>query len=153
MKKPLSGARANFMDEMIRQSADILTRYAYRYFDHQPSMQKSAEKAVQDTYLKAADQIELLMQLPSPLGWLKENLEKELLRIKRRRWWQSGKSGHATGDDADRRREALLNALDKLAQDPRWNECEDAICTILLPDEADDNNMAEPDKTAGHDGQ
>lgn len=152
MKKPLSEARANFMDEMILQSADILTRYAYRYFDHQPSMQKIAEKAVQDTYLKAADQIELLMQLSSPLGWLKDNLEKELLRIKRRRWWQSGESRRATGDDPERQREALLNALDKLAQEPRWKEREEAICAVLLPDEAD-NNMAEPDENAGHDGQ
>ena len=58
MKKRLTEAQATYLRELTLQSADVLTKYAYRFFGYQPHMREIAEEAVQDTYLKAVEEIE-----------------------------------------------------------------------------------------------
>ena len=61
MKKVMSEAQANFLRDLALQSADVLTKYAYRFFGYQLHMREIAAEAVQDTYLKAVEDIETLM--------------------------------------------------------------------------------------------
>lgn len=71
MKKRLTEAQATYLRELTLQSADVLTKYAYRFFGYQPHMREIAEEAVQDTYLKAVEDVESLMKHPNKIGWLK----------------------------------------------------------------------------------
>ena len=88
MKKPLSESQVNYMRKLTQTSADVLLKYAYRFFGYQQHMQEVAEEAVQDTFLKAVEDVESLMKHPNPIGWLKVSLRNILLNIKREQHWK-----------------------------------------------------------------
>ena len=137
MKKVMSEAQANFLRELTLQSADVLTKYAYRFFGYQLHMREIAEEAVQDTYLKAVEDIEALMTHPNPIGWLKVSLRNILLNIKREQHWKYEESKDVIRDNPDKRLYAVLDAFDEFSSYPRLKELEEVINTILTPDEAE----------------
>lgn len=137
MKKVMSEAQANFLRDLTLQSADVLTKYAYRFFGYQLHMREIAEEAVQDTYLKAVEDIEALMTHPNPIGWLKVSLRNILLNIKRERHWKYEESKDVIRDNPDKRLYAALDAFDEFNSYPRLKELEEVINTILTPDEAE----------------
>lgn len=137
MKKVMSEAQANFLRELSLQSADVLTKYAYRFFGYQLHMREIAEEAVQDTYLKAVEDIEPLMIHPNPIGWLKVSLRNILLNIKREQHWKYEESKEVIRDNPDKRLYAALDAFDEFDRYPRLKELAKVVNTILTPDEAD----------------
>lgn len=137
MKKVISEAQANFLREVTQQSADVLTKYAYRFFGYQPHMREIAEEAVQDTYLKAVEDVESLMKHPNKIGWLKVSLRNILLNIKREQHWKYEESKDVIHDNPDKRLYAALNAFDEFDRYPRLKELEEVVNTILTPDEAE----------------
>lgn len=44
MKKRLTEAQATYLRELTLQSADVLTKYAYRFFGYQPHMRELQKK-------------------------------------------------------------------------------------------------------------
>lgn len=137
MKKVMSEAQANFLRDLALQSADVLTKYAYRFFGYQLHMREIAEEAVQDTYLKAVEDIESLMIHPNPIGWLKVSLRNILLNIKRKQHWKYEESKDVIRDIPDKRLYAALDAFDEFDRYPRLKELEKVVNTILTPAEAD----------------
>lgn len=137
MKKVMSEAQANFLRDLALQSADVLTKYAYRFFGYQLHMREIAAEAVQDTYLKAVEDIETLMIHPNPIGWLKVSLRNILLNIKREQHWKYEESKEVIRDNPDKRLYAALDAFDEFDRYPRLKELEKVVNTILTPDEAD----------------
>lgn len=137
MKKVMSEAQANFLRDLTLLSADVLTKYAYRFFGYQLHMREIAEEAVQDTYLKAVEDIESLMIHPNPIGWLKVSLRNILLNIKREQHWKCEEAKEVIRDNPDKRLYAVLDAFDEFNSYPRLKELEEVINTILTPDEAE----------------
>lgn len=137
MKKVMSEAQANFLRDLTLQSADVLTKYAYRFFGYQLHMREIAEEAVQDTYLKAVEDIESLIIHPNPIGWLKVSLRNILLNIKREQHWKYEESKEVIRDNPDKHFYAALDAFDEFDRYPRLKELEKVVNTILTPDEAD----------------
>lgn len=137
MKRTISEAQADFLRELTLQSADVLTKYAYRFFGYQLHMREIADEAVQDTYLKAVDDIETLMKHPNPIGWLKVSLRYILFNIKREQVWKYEESRSIIRDTPEKRLYAALDAFDEFDRYPRLKELEEVVNTILTPDEAD----------------
>lgn len=137
MKKKLSKAQADYLREITLQSADVLTKYAYRFFGYQPHMREIAEEAVQDTYLKAVEDVESLMKHPNKIGWLKVSLRNILLNIKREQHWKYEDAKETIDDNPDKKLHIVLDAFDEFDHYPRLKELEEVANAILTPDEAE----------------
>ena len=137
MKKRLTEAQATYLRELTLQSADVLTKYAYRFFGYQPHMREIAEEAVQDTYLKAVEDVESLMKHPNKIGWLKVSLRNILLNIKREQHWKYEDAKETIDDNPDKKLHIVLDAFDELDHFPRLMELEEVANAILTPDEAE----------------
>ncbi len=137
MKKKLTEEQANYLRELTFQSADVLTKYAYRFFGYQPHMREIAEEAVQDTYLKAVEDVESLMKHPNKIGWLKVSLRNILLNIRREQHWKYEDAKETIDDNPEKRLHIVLDAFDELDRYPRLMELEEVANAILTPDEAE----------------
>lgn len=137
MKKKLSEAQAEYLRELTLQSADVLTKYAYRFFGYQPHMREIAEEAVQDTYLKAVEDVESLMKHPNKIGWLKVSLRNILLNIRREQHWKYEDTKESIDDNPDKKLHIVLDTFDEFDHYPRLKELEEVANAILTPDEAD----------------
>ena len=137
MKKRLTEAQATYLRELTLQSADVLTKYAYRFFGYQPHMREIAEEAVQDTYLKAVEDVESLMKHPNKIGWLKVSLRNILLNIKRVQHWKYEDAKETIDDNPDNKLHIVLDAFDEFDHFPRLKELEEVANAILTPDEAE----------------
>ncbi len=137
MKKELTEAQAIFLRDLTIQSADVLTKYAYRFFGYQPHMREIAEEAVQDVYLKAIEDVEILMEHPNKIGWLKVSLRNILLNIQREQHWKYEETREVIRDNPSRRMYAVLDAFDEIDRLPRLKELSQVVDTILTPDEAE----------------
>ncbi len=137
MKKELTEAQAVFLRDLTIQSADVLTKYAYRFFGYQPHMREIAEEAVQDVYLKAIEDVEILMEHPNKIGWLKVSLRNILLNIRREQHWDYEETREIIRDNPSRRMYAVLDAFDEIDHFPRLKELSQVVDTILTPDEAE----------------
>lgn len=137
MKKRLTEAQATYLRELTLQSADVLTKYAYRFFGYQPHMREIAEEAVQDTYLKAVEDVESLMKHPNKIGWLKVSLRNILLNIKREQHWKYEDAKETIDDNPDNKLHIVLDAFDEFDHFPRLKELEEVANAILTPDEAE----------------
>lgn len=137
MKKRLTEAQATYLRELTLQSADVLTKYAYRFFGYQPHMREIAEEAVQDTYLKAVEDVESLMTHPNKIGWLKVSLRNILLNIKREQHWKYEDAKETIDDNPDNKLHIVLDAFDEFDHFPRLKELEEVANAILTPDEAE----------------
>lgn len=137
MKKKLSEAQADFLRELTLQSADMLTKYACRFFGYQPHMREIAEEAVQDTYLKAVENVESLMRHPNKIGWLKVSLHNNLLNIKREQHWKYEDKKEPIDDSPKKQLHTVLGVFDEFERYPRLKELEEVADAILTPDEAE----------------
>lgn len=137
MRKKLSEAQANYLRELTLQSADVLTKYAYRFFSYQPHMREIAEEAVQDTYLKAVEDVESLMKHPNPIGWLKVSLRNILLNIRREQHWKYEDTKEFISNDPAKKLHIVLDAFDEFEQYPRLKELVEVANAILTPNEAE----------------
>lgn len=137
MKKVITEAQADFLRDLTQRSADVLTKYAYRFLGYQLHMREIAEEAVQDTYLKAVEDIETVMIHPNPIGWLKVSLRNILLNIKREQHWKYEESKDVIRNNPDKRLYAALDTFDEFNSYPRLKELEEVIRTILTPNEAE----------------
>lgn len=100
-------------------------------------MLEITEEVVQDTHLKAMEDIESLMIHPNPIGWLKVSSRNILLNIKREPYWKYEESKDIIHDTPDERLYAALDSFDEFDRYPRLKEPEKVVNTILHPDEAD----------------
>lgn len=137
MKKKLTEEQANYLRELTLQSADVLTKYAYRFFGYQPHMREIAEEAVQDTYLKAVEDVESLMKHPNKIGWLKVSLRNILLNIRREQHWKYEDAKETIDDNPEKKLHIVLDAFDEFDRYPRLMELEEVANAILTPDEAE----------------
>lgn len=67
------------MNRLPAQYGDALSKYAYRFFGYRPHMLPVVEDAVQETFIKAIGDVEVLMRHPNQPGWLRTALKHILL--------------------------------------------------------------------------
>ena len=137
MKKRLTEEQAQFLDDLVRRYSDTLTKYARRFFNSQQHMDPIADEAVQETWLKAVEEVEKLMNHPNPIGWLHTSLRYSLLNIQRDPRWKYETVQDAVNETPNSKLYAVLDAFDQLDRYPRLPEVLSAAEKILTPDERD----------------
>lgn len=90
MKKVLTSEQTQFLNDLTLQYGDMLTKYAYRFFGYQPNKLEIAQDAVQETFLKAVQEVETLMEHPNIAAWLKVSLKYTLFNTNV--LWAAGQS-------------------------------------------------------------
>ena len=136
MKKALSSEQLKFLDDLTVQYGDMLTKYAYRFFGYQPNKLETAQDAVQDTFLKAVQDVDSLMAHPNKAAWLKVSLKYTLFNIQREPHWQHEEL-QPTITDSMSRKIAVTEALDHIEHLPRLEEVIAIANTILSEGEID----------------
>lgn len=79
MYRKLTEEQANYLVDLVTTYGDALKKYAMRFLGYKANLVSTAEDAVQETYFKAMQNIEILMCHKNPLGWLKVCLRYVLL--------------------------------------------------------------------------
>lgn len=136
MKKELTQEEAYFLHELVLQYSDVLTKYAYRFYSYQPHMLQTAQDAVQDTFLKAVQDVQMLMTHPNIAAWLKVSLKYSLLNIQRDPHWKFEELHSSVADSPTRRLHTVLDAFDRLELYPRLNEVVAVVDAILTEGES-----------------
>lgn len=122
MKKSLTNEQEEFLYEIITKYGDTLTKYAYRYLGYQPHMLQIAEDAVQETFVKAIQDVDLLMNHPNQIAWLKVSLRYSLLNIQREPHWKREELHASLRETPNEKLYVVLDAFDRLEQYPRLTE-------------------------------
>lgn len=136
MKKHLSEDESAFLSDLVVKYGDALTKYAYRFFNYQPHMYETAKDAVQETFAKAVRDVDILIDHPSKIGWLKVSLRNILLNmVNRNQSWQHEELHGEMNDTLYDQQQLLLDALDYLDSYPHLSEVITIADTILTPDE------------------
>lgn len=83
MRRGLTKEQACFLTNLVLLYGDALKKYAVRFVGYRPHLLSLAEDAVQDTYVKAIQNIDELMTHTQPQAWLKICLKHNLLNTLR----------------------------------------------------------------------
>ncbi len=137
MKKKLTKEQNDFLCELVLRYGDTLTKYAYRFYGYQPHMLETAQDAVQETFVKAVQDVEILMNHPNKIGWLKVSLRNILFNIQRDQHWQFEQLKDGGKGWPEGRLQNVLDGLDELERYPRLGEVIAVTKAILTDGEAD----------------
>lgn len=134
MKKVLTSEQLQFLVDLTLQYGDMLTKYAYRFFGYKPSKLEIAQDAVQETLLKAVQDVEALMVHPNKAAWLKVSLKYTLFNIQREPYWQYEEPRAFLPSNVPANNLVTV-ALDQLQDLPQLNEVIRVASTILSEEE------------------
>ena len=134
MKKVLTSEQIQFLNDLTLQYGDMLTKYAYRFFGYQPNKLEIAQDAVQETFLKAVQEVETLIEHPNVAAWLKVSLKYTLFNIQRDPYWQH-EEPHASIINHSVSRDLVTDALDHIHHLPRLKEVISVIDSVLSKEE------------------
>lgn len=134
MKKVLTSEQTQFLNDLTLQYGDMLTKYAYRFFGYQPNKLEIAQDAVQETFLKAVEEVETLMEHPNVAAWLKVSLKYTLFNIQRDPYWQH-EEPQASIDNLTASKDLITDALDQSDSFPRLKEIISVIDSVLSREE------------------
>lgn len=137
MKKRLTAEQDQFLCELTLRHSDMLFKYAYRFFGYQSYFRGIAEDAVQETLIKAIEDVDALMVHPNCIAWLKVSLRYILLNIRRDPRWKSEELRDAFTDINIKSKNAVLDAFDRYEEYPRIKDIIEVADKILTPGEAD----------------
>lgn len=137
MKKNITQEEVDFLRDIVLRYGDILTKYAYRFYSYQPHMLQTAQDAVQDTFLKAVQDVQVLMAHPNIAAWLKVSLKYTLLNIQRNPYWKLEELQASVTESPARRLHIVLDAFDRLEHYPRLKEVVSVADAILTKGESD----------------
>lgn len=134
MKKVLTSEQLQFLADLTLQYGDMLTKYAYRFFGYQPSKLEIAQDAVQETLLKAVQDVEALMVHPNKVAWLKVSLRYTLFNIQREPYWQYEEPREFLSSNVSANN-LVTAALDQMQDLPQLKEVIRVANTILSEEE------------------
>lgn len=134
MKKKLTNEQAQFLYDLTLKYGDILTKYAYRFFGYQPHRFQNAQDAVQETFVKAVQDVENLMEHPNKAAWLKVSLRFTLFNMQRNPHWKLEELQATVKEAPTRRLHVVLDAFDRLERYPRLTEVI-AVAEVILTEE------------------
>lgn len=133
--KRLTEAQEAFLDRLPQQYGAPLTKYAYRFFGYRPHMLPVVEDAVQETFIKAIRDVDVLMKHPNPHGWMITALKHILLdqcrNLSRRREKLYGEESEIPAIA----RQAVANALERWRSSITLPEIFEQAAALLTKDE------------------
>lgn len=135
MRKSLTDEQCEFLRELVVRYGDALTKYAYRFFGYQSNFQQISQDAVQETFLKAVKDVEILMTHPNVAGWLKVSLRNVLLNIQRENQRRDQNIQEMSIDYSQEQLHAALDAFESRDQYPRLKEVIGVANVILTESE------------------
>lgn len=137
MKKVLTKEQNDFLCMLVLCYGDALTKYAYRFYGYQPHMFETAQDAVQETFLKAVHDVDILMAHPNKIGWLKVSLRNILFNLQRDKHWKFERQQNFIKGSPERRLQNVLDAFDTLDRYPKLKDVITVANAILTEDEVD----------------
>lgn len=136
MRRDLSKEQSEFLCDLVNKYGDVLTKYAYRFLNYQPHLYEAAQDAVQETFIKAIHDIDILMAHPNKIGWLKLCLRNILFNmVNRNQHWQHEELVGFPAEHPFEQVRILLDAFEHLDDYPNLAEVIDVAEVILTPDE------------------
>lgn len=134
MKKVLTSEQTQFLHDLTLQYGDMLTKYAYRFLGYQPNKFEIAQDAVQETFLKAVQEVETLKEHPNIAAWLKVSLKYTLFNIQRDPYWQHEEPRNSITNHSSSK-DLLVDALDQIDSLPPLKEVISVIDSVLSREE------------------
>lgn len=135
MRKILTEEQINFLNELPEKYGDMLTKNAYLFFGCQPHMYPVAQDAVQEVYIKAVKNVEVLMAHENPVGWLYQSLRYTLLHTSRHMKTRKEYLTADISETSDVSKQVIMDALDRWEQQYTLSDVIETVSTTLTKDE------------------
>lgn len=135
MRRRLTEQQTRFLSESPVQYGDALLKYAVRFLGYQPHLLPLAEDAVQETYIKAIENVDDLMQHANPAAWLKLCLKRILLNHLRSASHQREELTENLAQLPAVTADAIQTALDRWSDRVSLQDVREMAALLLTPDE------------------
>lgn len=135
MRKRLTEQQHMFVGSLPGLYGDALLKYAVRFLGYKPHLQHMAEDAVQETWLKAIENAESLMQHDNPAAWLKLCVKRCLLNRLRAASHQREELAEDVTCHPTACTQAMQAALDRWQETVTLREVQEVAAMLLSPEE------------------
>lgn len=135
MRKRLTEQQHLFISGLPELYGDALLKYAVRFLGYKPHLQHMAEDAVQETWLKAIEHIDALMQHENPSAWLKLCVKRSLLNRLRAASHQREELTEDVTCHPAASAQAMEAALDRWQKAVTLREVQEVASMLLSPEE------------------
>lgn len=135
MRKRLTEQQHRFVSSLPRLYGDALLKYAVRFLGYKPHLQHLAEDAVQEIWLKAIENVDVLMQHENPSAWLKLCLKRILLNKLRAASHQREELVEDIAQHPAASAQAVRTALERWQETTNLHDVQEVAAMLLSPEE------------------
>lgn len=135
MHSKLTKQQYAFISALPGLYGDALLKYAVRFLGYKPHLLPMAEDALQETWLKAIENVEALMQHENPAAWLKLCLKRTLLNKLRAASHQREELVEDVAQHPAASARAVQSALDRWQETTSLQEVQEIAAMLLTPEE------------------
>ncbi len=135
MRKRLTEQQHRFVSDLPRLYGDALLKYAVRFLGYKPHLLPLAEDAVQETWLRAIENVDALMQHGNPSAWLKLCLKRILLNKLRMASHQREELAEDVARHPAASAQAVHSALERWQESTTLQDVQEVAAMLLSPEE------------------
>ena len=135
MHKSLTEQQYTFVSSLPRLYGDALLKYAVRFLGYKPHLLHMAEDALQETWIKAIEHVDILMQHENPSAWLKLCLKRILLNKLRAASHQREDLAEDVTQYPAASAQAVQSALERWQETTSLREVQEIAAMLLTPEE------------------
>lgn len=135
MRRKLTKQQHAFISALPGIYGDALLKYAVRFLGYKSHLQYLAEDALQETWLKAIENVDTLMQHENPSAWLKLCLKRVLLNKLRAASYQRETLAEDVAQHPAASAQAVQSALERWQETTSLREVQEIASMLLSPEE------------------
>lgn len=135
MRKSLTEQQCMFVSSLPRLYGDALLKFAVRFLGYKPHLLHMAEDALQETWIKAIEHVDILMQHENPAAWLKLCLKRILLNKLRAASYQREEWADELNEHPAFSVQAVQAALERWQENTTLREVQEVAAMLLTPAE------------------
>ena len=135
MRKRLTEQQYQYVSRLPGLYGDALLKYAVRFLGYKQHLLPLAEDALQETWLKAIENVESLMQHENPSAWLKLCLKRTLLNKLRAASHQREELAEDVTRHPAASAQAVQSALERWQETTSLREVQEIAAMLLTPEE------------------
>ena len=135
MRKRLTEQQYQYINSLPGLYGDALLKYAVRFLGYKQHLLPLAEDALQETWLKAIENVDALMQHENPSAWLKLCLKRILLNKLRTASHQREELAEDVAQHPAASAQAVQLALERWRETTSLREVQEIAAMLLTPEE------------------
>jgi len=135
MRKWLTEQQHQYVSRLPGLYGDALLKYAVRFLGYKPHLLPLAEDALQETWLKAIENVDVLMQHENPAAWLKLCLKRTLLNKLRSASYQREELADELNSHPALSAQAVQSALERWQESTTLQDVQEVAAMLLTPEE------------------